>query len=289
MAEATNSIDPGTRMGRVHLTVSNLDRSVAYYESTIGLRTLERSSGRADIGDGESTLLVLVEEPGARPARGHTGLFHVAFLLPDRVSLARWLAHAARHRVRLEGLSDHFASEAIYLRDPDQHGIEIYADRPRELWEGQAERMGTWTLDTEDLLRELEDQAAEPFDGLPGGTAVGHVHLCVARIPETVEFYRDALGFDLMSALGDQAAFLSAGGYHHHIGANTWESRDGTPPPPGSAALRHATIVLPTPFERDRVAGRVEQLGSRTEEHPDGPLVRDPSGNALVLAVAPCV
>jgi catechol 2,3-dioxygenase len=281
----SDRISPSASLGTVHLTVADLDRSIAYYDSAIGLRVLERTNGRASLGTGETELLVLVEEPGARPARGHTGLFHVALLLPDRPSLARWLAHAARERVQLTGLSDHYVSEAIYLRDPDEHGLELYADRPRERWEGRIERMGTWPLDVDDLLSVLEDPAAEPFDGLPAGAAVGHVHLCVAEIPPVVAFYRDVLGFDLMAALGDQAAFLSAGGYHHHVGANTWESRGASPPPPGSAALRHATIVLPTAGERDRVVARVAASGQEPEDHPDGPLVRDPSGNSLVLSV----
>ena len=133
-------------------------------------------------------------------------------------------------RIPLQGLSDHFVSEAIYLGDPDGHGIEIYADRPRERWEGSvAQRMTTLPLDVDDLFRELDDPATEPFDGLPAGTVMGHVHLRVAAIPETVAFYRDLLGFGLMAQLGNQAAFLSAGGYHHHLGANTWESA-GAPP-----------------------------------------------------------
>ena len=196
---------------------------------------------------------MLVEEPGARPGRGYTGLYHFALLLPARVELARWLAHAARTRIPLQGLSDHFVSEAIYLGDPDGHGIEIYADRPRERWEGiVAQRMTTLPMDVDDLFRELDDPATEPFEGLPAGTVMGHVHLRVAAIPETVAFYRDLLGFGLMAQLGNQAAFLSAGGYHHHLGANTWESAGAPPPPAGTAALRHATIVLPdTPSATD--------------------------------------
>lgn len=285
MSVGTDRIAPTTSLGPVSLTVADLERSIAYYDSAIGLRLLERSRGLASLGAGERELLVLVEEPGARPARGHTGLFHVALLLPDRSSLARWLAHGVRGRVPLAGLSDHHVSEAIYLRDPDEHGLELYADRARELWEGEIGRMGTWPLDVGDLFSVLEDPATEPFDGLPGGTIVGHVHLCVARIPETVGFYRDVIGFDLVATIGDQAAFLSAGGYHHHIGANTWESRGALPPPPGSAALRHATIALPTTAERDRVVARVAGSGQEPQTHPDGPLIRDPSGNFLVLGV----
>jgi catechol 2,3-dioxygenase len=195
-------------------------------------------------------------------------------------SLARWLAQAVRNRVPLTGLSDHYVSEAIYLRDPDRHGIEIYADRPRELWEGRVgERMTTDPLDVKDLLGEADGD----FDGMPAGTTMGHVHLKVASIPQTVEFYRDVLGFDLVVERVPQAAFLSAGGYHHHLGANTWESAGAPPPPKGSAALRHATVVLPGPEAREEAARRVAAAGQEPEETATGTLVRDPSGNAVVL------
>jgi catechol 2,3-dioxygenase len=258
-------------MGAVHLTVSDLRRSLEYYRRTIGLGLLEEGGGEASLGAGSTELLRLIEEPGARPADGFTGLFHFALLLPERTELARWLAHAARDRVQLTGASDHFVSEALYLRDPDHHGIELYWDRPRELWEGRVDRMGTWPLDLDEVLRTLSGD--ETFDGLPDGTTMGHVHLRVAEIDDTVRFYRDLVGFGLMAQLGPQAAFLSAGGYHHHLGGNTWESAGAAPPPLGTAALRHFTVLLPSAAERDQVA---ERLG--------GEVVRDPSGNTLVLS-----
>jgi catechol 2,3-dioxygenase len=280
-------IAAATRMGAVHLTVSSLERSLRFYREAVGLEELEREDSRARLGADGRELLALVEEPGAPSARGHTGLYHFALLVPERADLARWLAHAMRDRVPLSGLSDHFVSEAIYLADPDGHGIEIYRDRPREVWEGQVrDRLTTVPLDVDGLLGELADPASEPFTGLPAGTVMGHVHLKVAGIPETLAFYRDVLGFGLMAQLGPYAAFLSAGGYHHHLGANTWDSPGAPPPPPGTAALRHATIVLPDEGERDRVLARVEQAGHAVEETPGGPLVRDASGNALVLGAA---
>jgi catechol 2,3-dioxygenase len=280
-------IAPSTTVGAVHLTVSEMERSVSYYREAVGLRLLDQSDGRASLGAGERELLVLVEESGAKPAFGYTGLYHFALLLPQRTQLAAWLAHAARDRVRLTGLSDHFVSEAIYLSDPDGHGIEIYWDRPREVWEGQvAARMTTIALDVDDLLGELDDPASELFDGLPAGTVMGHVHLKVANISETVSFYRDVLGFGLMAQLGASAAFLGAGGYHHHLGANTWESAGASAPPPGSAALRHATILLPDEAERDRVLARIGHTGQTHEHSSLGPVVDDPSRNSLVLALA---
>ena len=193
-------ISPLTTVGAVHLTVSDLARSLGYYLEAIGLDVIAESEGRASLGAGERELLVLVEEAGARPGLGYTGLFHFALLVPERVDLARWLAHAGRDRVSLVGLSDHYVSEALYLSDPDGHGIEIYRDRPRDVWEGQVDaRLTTQPLDVADLLGALEGPpASEPFEGLPDGTVMGHVHLRVASIPETVEFYRDVLGLSLI-------------------------------------------------------------------------------------------
>jgi catechol 2,3-dioxygenase len=284
-APAYAELPASTSMGTVHLTVSDLGRSLAYYEHVVGLAPIARDGARASLGAGGRELLALVEEPGARPAHGHTGLYHFALLLPRRVDLARWLAHAVRERVGLAGASDHFVSEAIYLTDPDGHGIELYWDRPRQIWEGQvAERMTTLPLDAHDLLREIDDERDAPFAGLPEGTVMGHVHLKVAAIPETIAFYRDVLGFALMARLGPYAAFLSAGGYHHHLGANTWESAGATPPPPASAALRHATIELPDATTRDRALERVVARGGSPREVAGGWMVGDPSGNALLLA-----
>jgi catechol 2,3-dioxygenase len=283
-APVAAEIAVATRMGSVHLTVSDLDRSVAYYENVIGLGVRERVGDRAMLGAGGEDLLVLVERPGVRPTRGYCGLYHYALLLPRRVDLARWLAHAARDRVSLVGIADHFVSEAIYLSDPDEHGIEIYWDRPREVWEGRvAERMTTLPLDTSSLFAELEDPASEPFKRLPPGTTMGHVHLCVADIPRTIAFYRDVLGFGLMASLGGQAVFLSAGGYHHHLGANTWESAGAGQPPEGSAALTHATIVLPNAVEHKRLMAQVADAGHELEALEDGVFVRDPSGNRIVF------
>ncbi|HEY0390012.1 MAG TPA: VOC family protein [Gaiellales bacterium] len=280
-------LPPDLELGAVHLTVADLERSLDYYRRAIGLEVQGQDGAEASLGTGGRELLHLVEHPGATPASGRTGLYHFALLVPERADLASWLAHAARDRVQLVGLSDHFVSEAIYLSDPDGHGIEIYCDRPRSVWEGQvAARMTTVALDVDSLFGELDDPATAPFTGLAGGTVMGHVHLRVAEIEPTVRFYRDALGFDLMAQLGSRAAFLAAGGYHHHIGANTWESAGAPPPDPGMAALRHATIVLRGATARDVLLERLRREGHPVEDSADGPSVRDPSGNLLVLAAA---
>jgi len=282
------AIAPDTTVGAVHLTVADLARSIEYYESAIGLRVLSREDGVARLGAGDEELLVLYEEPGAQPVRGHTGLFHFALLLPTQEDLARWLVHAASTRVPLSGMSDHMVSESIYLRDPDWHGIEIYRDRPREEWphRGDAIEMDTLPLDTDSLLESIAGGEDTAWAGAPDGTTMGHVHLHVADVGDAERFYRDVLGFDVMVRYGSEATFLSAGGYHHHIGGNVWAGRGAAPPPPGSAALRDATILLPDAAERDAVVARVADAGQEPQSQNGDVLVRDPSQNMLRLSVA---
>jgi catechol 2,3-dioxygenase len=269
----------------VHLTVADLERSEAFYTGQVGLSVLARDATELTLGADRRPLLVLEEEPGATPARGGAGLFHSALLLPERADLARWLLHAIRDRVALTGLSDHFVSEAIYLDDPDGHGIEIYADRPRSLWEGQvAERITVVPLDVDALLGSLDEQPGT-FYGVPRDTQMGHIHLRVSDVEASIGFYRDVLGFELMADLGPDAAFFGAGGYHHHIGANTWDSRGAPVSGPGAARLRKATVLLPDGDSLGRVADRLSSAGCAPETSNDTVLVRDPSGIALALQV----
>jgi catechol 2,3-dioxygenase len=284
MSNQASSVPETTAIGAVGLTVADLGRAVGYYTGAIGLTPLEHSSSEVVLGAGDLPLVHLVEEPGAVPSVGHTGLFHLALRVPQRADLAQWLAHAAAARLPLAGMSDHFVSEAIYLTDPDGHGIEIYHDRPRELWEGRVGEMATLALDVESLLG--ENSTPLPFEGLPAGTDMGHVHLRVADVSESITFYRDVLGFELMTTYGPQAAFLSAGGYHHHVGANSWQSQGAPPEPAGVAGLRYATITFPDSASRTAAADRVAEQGRDVAGTPDGPVVRDPSGNALLLDVA---
>jgi catechol 2,3-dioxygenase len=196
--------------------------------------------------------------------------------------------HTDRTGLRLTGASDHRVSEALYLADPDGHGIEIYWDRPRSEWEGRvAELMTTAPLDFESLFAELQEPPQDSFEGLPAGTTMGHVHLKVADLSDSVAFYRDLLGFELMATFADSAAFLAAGGYHHHLGINTWQSRGAAPPPQGAASIAYATFVLPTDADRDSLVAHLKDTGHEVKESETGLQLRDPSGLAIALEAGP--
>lgn len=280
------SLAADTQIGDLALTVADLERSVRFYEDVLGFKLLDRSAGTATLGTAGSTpLLHLVEQPGARPMpQRSTGLYHFAVLFPSRVDLARALLRIADHRYPLQGASDHLVSEAIYLADPDNNGIEIYRDRQREEWpriDGNIQ-MATDPLDLYALLAE----AGETSDAMvPEGTRIGHMHLQVADIPAAEAFYVDLLGFDTVFRM-PSALFVSAGGYHHHIGLNTWQSRGGAPAPAGSAGLRHFTIELPDRAELQRVADRLQEAGLPLERTDDSVTVADPWRNHVRLAVA---
>ncbi len=282
------SIHPETALGPVHLTVAELDRSLEFYRGAIGFRMARRETDGAVLSvDGTAPLLLLTEHPGARPKPPRTtGLYHYAILLPQRADLARSLQRLSEVRYPLQGASDHLVSEALYLADPDGNGIEIYADRARERWPrlGDLLQMGTEPLDVDDLLGELA-QDGRPWQGLPADTRIGHVHLHVADLDQAEAFYSGVLGFDLMLHYGRSAAFLSAGGYHHHIGLNTWAGVGAPPPPPDAAGLRAFTIQLPDAAEQERVVERVQAAGLTGEYDGEAVFLRDPSGNGIRLAV----
>ena len=233
-------------------------------------------------------LLVLEEQPGARPGRGTTtGLFHFAVLLPERRYLAAWLAHAAGSHVHLTGASDHFVSEALYLRDPDGHGIEIYSDRPRETWTKQADgslNIGTVPLDLHDLMR--ADESGRPLERMPEGTVMGHIHLQVAHLEEARRFYTDVLGLDLMVEIPGQASFLSTGGYHHHLGMNVWAGVGAPPAPPEQARLKRAALEIESDEALAEIVARLEDAGAEPVRDDGRVLVDDPSSNPLELRVA---
>ncbi|HSD81338.1 MAG TPA: VOC family protein [Solirubrobacteraceae bacterium] len=279
---------PGTlRLGPVHLTVSDLDRSLAFYRDVVGLPARERRGATAALGAGDADVLVLVGEPGARRAGRAAGLYHVALLHPSRTELARAALRLAAARAPIQGASDHLVSEAIYLADPDGNGLELYADRPRDAWPagGPGERVGMATepLDIHGLLALAEGEA--PRVAADPALRVGHVHLHVGDVGAAVRFYRDVLGLELMTTY-PAAAFLAAGGYHHHVAVNEWRGHGVPPQPAGAVGLRHWTILLPQRSDLDAVQARLAAAGIDADARPDGVLVRDPAGNAALLGVS---
>ncbi|MDQ6774887.1 MAG: VOC family protein [Actinomycetota bacterium] len=270
------------------MTVADLARSRDFYERGLGLRATERDDGALVLGvDGEAPLIEHMEDAGAPPRpRRSTGLFHLAVLLPTRRDLAVAIRRLVEARVPLDGASDHLVSEALYLHDPDGNGIEIYRDRPREEWphtNGSLE-MATLPLDLEDIITELPPASAKDAFA-PAGTKMGHVHLQVSDLDEAESFYSGVLGFDVMVKGYPGALFVSAGGYHHHIGLNTWQSLGAGPPPPEAIGLRTFDVVLPGTDELERVLGRVSEAGISAERSNGGAVVRDPAGNRVRLVV----
>lgn len=284
----TTSIHPNTKMGAAALVVPDLARSLDYYQYNIGLRLHAQEGGIARLGVGADDLLVLYEQPGAKPVqRHHTGLYHFAILVPSRVELGRILRHLIESRTPIGGASDHAVSEALYLNDPDGHGIEIYRDRQRAEWEypNGTLRMGTDPLDVEGVLA-AGMESNEPWTGMPAGTVIGHMHLHVSDLAAAEQFYRDVIGFDLIIRYGRQASFLSAGGYHHHLGINTWAGI-GVPPPPADAArLAWYEITVPDEAALEEVVTRARNAGAALTEEENGWQLLDPAQNAIRLVTA---
>jgi len=278
------SIHPDTKLGHVHLTVSDLDRALAFYQDIIGMQLHRREGQTAFLGAGQADILKLTGRPDARRVSGVTGLYHFAILVPSRQALARSLRRIAETRTPVQGFSDHGVSEAIYMPDPDGNGIEIYRDRPRDQWpfaNGELQ-MVTDPLDVEGILAELAGQA-DVWPGLAPETVLGHVHLHVSDIAEAESFYGEVIGFDLMQRFGHSASFMSAGGYHHHLGLNIWAGRGAPPPPPDAVGLREYVIRLARRAELDRIIDRVQQAGIEMEQRPEGWFLRDPARNGLIL------
>jgi catechol 2,3-dioxygenase len=271
-----------THVGRVKLQISDLEQSIAYYERVLGMRASRSAAGVAELAPagGGDAIIELREKKGIQPAphRGLLGLFHFAVLLPDRASLGRFIAHLAELGVQA-GMSDHFVSEAIYLQDPDNLGIEVYADRPRSSWKhvNRELSMSTVPLDARSVV---EAARGERWTGAPAGTTVGHVHLHVGDLEKAESFYHRALGLDKIVWSYPGALFFSAGGYHHHLGTNTW-ARGGRSANADDAHLIEWEMVVPTRADLDALASSIEREGHRARRENGSVIVRDPWGTQL--------
>jgi len=292
--ETDFSIHPNTKIGQVSLTVEDLENQLAFYQQVLGMQLHWRDGRQAALGTGEKDLLRLVEQPSYKRYRGVTGLYHFAVLFPDRRELARAMARLFALKYQ-NYPTDHIMTKTTYLDDPEGNGIELYTESPEDGWMGMengdfiARRAdgslsnGREPLDVETLFSHLtkEDKLDVP---IPPATRVGHVHLHVRDVNEALDFYHSMLGFDVMeNARSMHAAFVSAGGYHHHIGLNTWQGEGAPPPPPDAVGLRHFSVELPDQSALNAVAAWVEQAGIPANQTSDGLLLYDTSQNGVLL------
>jgi catechol 2,3-dioxygenase len=271
-------------VGQSHLVVTDLAQVSGFYQSMLGLKVIEKTASGEVLGVGATPLLTLTTDANVRRApQTAAGLFHTAFLMPDRTELARWLRHAAHNNVQLQGASDHLVSEAIYLADPEGNGIEIYADRPHDQWKFQQDgmvEMATLRLD----LQALYDSAPEDrWNGMADGTAIGHIHLQVGNIPEADAFYRDVLGLKLMARYPG-ASFFATGSYHHHVAANIWNSRGAGARSEHMTGLSDYTLRFNDTEALDKAVAKLDELEIKTDRRDGGISLRDPWGIGLTLA-----
>jgi catechol 2,3-dioxygenase len=272
------------RLGAVHLTVADVDRAVDWYQRALGLRVHSHEAATAELGDGGETVVVLHEDPQARPAGRHAGLYHYALLYPEREELARAAVRLAATQTPIQGASDHRTHEAIYLPDADGNGIELAWDRERDQWPtdlGYAR--GPAPLDFDSLLATVAGE--QPSAHVGAGLRMGHLHLHVGDVDAALAFYRDVIGFEEKANLGS-AAFVSAGGYHHHLGFNVWNGRGAGPAPEHAAGLRHWTVQLPSEADVAGVRARLAAAGHATEPVAGGFLARDPWRTAVAFVAA---
>ena len=272
-----------TRLGAIRLRAGDIGLLRDFYERVIGLRAIASEDGVTALGAGDASLVELVSDPDAppRPPRT-TGLFHLALLVPARADLTRALRRVFENGWHLSGASDHLVSEALYLSDPEGNGIELYRDRPREEWprEGDEIAMATLPLDLEDLL--AEPGAGDDAPAMPAGTMLGHVHLQVKDLDSAAAFWVDALGLDVTASLYPGALFVSTGGYHHHVGLNTWAGVGAPRPPAGARGLDRFELVLPDAASAAAAGERLAAVAEVRDEDR-GLLVEDPSGNAVLV------
>src|SRR5271165_264118 len=279
---ADDKIDPALSIGPVHLSVADLARSERYYREVLGLEFVPGPQGHATLVAKGTELVRLREIKDAPPAPDSSpGLYHFALLLPTRADLANFARHIMTGRYSIKGTADHLVSESFYLSDPDHHGIEVYADRPRSAWhwDRNTVRMAVDPLDLKTLLLEPEKAPIREM-GLPAGTVMGHVHLRVADLAATQGFYADVLALDITASLPG-ALFASAGGYHHHFGLNIWQSRGGVPAPPQSAQLERVQVHPGGQKQLEALAKRLMLRNVEAKRTAKGVDVHDPSGILL--------
>lgn len=267
--------DAPLSIGTVSLTVHDLDAVSRFYEQTLGLQLISAEPGLRRFGAGDKVLLELRHDPKARRrSPAEAGLFHTAFLLPDRADLGRWIKHAVQARLAVQGASDHLVSEAIYLADPEGNGIEIYADRPRSAWsvENGKIKMTTQPLDIEDLVAAA---GTAHWRGYPEGGIIGHVHLQVGALTPADQFYGDVLGLDVVAG-SPGASFLSTGGYHHHLAANIWNSRGAGERDLPSTGLANVAMVAADDKVLAALRDRAEAAGLAVEGSGKDFSLRDP-------------
>jgi catechol 2,3-dioxygenase len=279
---------PGTVLDHVHLTVNDLDREIEFYEGVLRLKVHRREGDFAALGAGRHDLLRLTQRPDATRPQRAAGMYHFSLLVTQRVDLARWLRRITETQTPVEGLVHHApAAEAIYLPDPEGNTVELNWDPPREVWSrpGQPPFRGNLPLDTDGLFKLLEGQP-EDWVGPPPDTTLSHIHLYVGDLDAAERFYVGVIGFERTTAFPGQAVFTSAGGYHHHVAFNVWAGKGIPPQPEGALGLRHYAIRLTGKDELDRVLVRVRRAGLPLHDVPEGVLVRDPAGMAVILTMA---
>jgi catechol 2,3-dioxygenase len=286
----SQSIHANTVLGELKLKVSDLERSIRFYKEVVGFQVLSQETGTARLTvDGNNTFLILEEIPNAVivPNRSATGLYHFAILVPTREQLGLALRNLVKSGIHI-GQGDHLVSEALYISDPDNNGIEIYSDRPRSQWQKNSEGyyiMGADPVDIDGLLKLAGDK---PWTGLSAETILGHIHLHVSELPKSRAFYCDILGFDMMLDASKRmgAYFIAAGGYHHHIGLNIWAGLGAPQPPANGTGLTYYTIVLPSTEELNITLEKIRNAGLSVDDQEDYWCLKDPSGIEIRLLSA---
>jgi catechol 2,3-dioxygenase len=277
-------IDPKTTMGAVTLKVKNLDQVAAFYRDVIGLQLLEQTAASATLGTSLRPLVHLQHLPGGQFPRRSTGLYHMALRVPTRQDLANWFKHyTMMESPHWQGSADHGVSNALYLSDPEGNGIEIYWDLPQTAWPRTNDgslTMYTRALDLRALLGEAEDKR---WLAMPSQTGMGHVHLKVASIPTAKDFYVDTLGFELMLDWSGSALFVSAGGYHHHLGLNIWESQQAPPVAAAAYGLAQFEILFATENAWQATVDQLKNANYTVEIQDSEGLIRDPFNIEIAL------